>query len=165
MKKIIKELIPYIIIVIIVVLIRTFIVTPVQVDGESMYPTLLDNELLLLKKYDHSYDRFDIVVFKYNNSKLVKRIIGLPGEKISYKNNVLYINNQEIDNINLDSYTYDFDLSELGFDTIPEGYYFVLGDNRTNSLDSRAIGLVPEENILGVTNFSIFPFKRFGIIK
>lgn len=163
--KFIKELIPYIVIIVVVVLIRTFIITPVQVDGESMYPTLLDNQILILKKYDHSYDRFDIVVFKYNNSKLVKRIIGLPGETVSYKNNTLYINNKEIDNINLDAYTYDFDLSELGLDKIPEGYYFVLGDNRTNSLDSRMIGLVPENSILGVTNFSIFPFTKFGTIK
>ena len=87
--KFIKELVPYIVIIVVVVLIRTFIVTPVQVDGESMYPTLLDNQILILKKYDHSYDRFDIVVFKYNNSKLVKRVIGLPGETVSYKNNIL----------------------------------------------------------------------------
>lgn len=163
--KFIKELVPYIVIIIVVVLLRTFIVTPVQVDGESMYPTLLDNQILILKKYDHSYDRFDIVVFKYNNSKLVKRVIGLPEETVSYKNNTLYINNKEIDNIKLDAYTYDFDLSELGFDKIPEGYYFVLGDNRTNSLDSRMIGLIKEDSILGVTNFSVFPFNRFGIIK
>ena len=163
--KFIKELVPYIVIIVVVVLIRTFIVTPVQVDGESMYPTLLDNQILILKKYDHSYDRFDIVVFKYNNSKLVQRIIGLPGETVSYKNNTLYINDKEIDNIKLDAYTYDFNLSELGFDKIPKGYYFVLGDNRTNSLDSRMIGLIPEDSILGVTNFSIFPFKRFGTIK
>lgn len=165
MKKFMKELIPYVIIVIVVVLIRTFIITPVQVDGESMYPTLLDNQLLLLKKYDHSYERFDIVVFNYNSSKLVKRIIGLPLENISYKNNTLYIDNKAIENISLDSYTYDFDLSELGFDEIPEGYYFVLGDNRTNSLDSRSIGLISEDSILGVAQFSIFPFNRFGIIK
>lgn len=163
--KFIKELVPYIVIIVVVVLIRTFIVTPVQVDGESMYPTLLDNQILILKKYDHSYDRFDIVVFKYNNSKLVKRVIGLPGETVSYKNNILYINNKEIDNIKLDAYTYDFDLSEIGFDKIPEGYYFVLGDNRTNSLDSRMIGLIPEDSIMGTTNFSIFPFKKFGSIK
>ncbi len=141
--KFIKELVPYIVIIVVVVLIRTFIVTPVQVDGESMYPTLLDNQILILKKYDHSYDRFDIVVFKYNNSKLVKRVIGLPGETVSYKNNILYINNKEIDNIKLDAYTYDFDLSEIGFDKIPEGYYFVLGDNRINSLDSRIKFLIP----------------------
>ena len=63
--KIIKELIPYVVIIVTVVLIRTFIITPVQVDGLSMYPTLKDNEILLLKKYDKNYKRFDIVVLKY----------------------------------------------------------------------------------------------------
>lgn len=162
--KFLKEIIPYIIVVVVAIIIRTFIVTPVQVDGESMYPTLYDNEILLLKKYDHSYERFDIVVFDYNNSKLVKRIIGLPGEYVEYKNNELYINNKKID-FKLDAYTYDFDLSELGFKQIPEDYYLVLGDNRTNSIDSRRIGLIPKENILGTTTFSIFPFDKFGSIK
>lgn len=162
--KFIKEITPYIIVVIVALLIRTFIVTPVQVDGESMYPTLDDNEILLLKKYDHSYERFDIVVFDYNNSKLVKRIIGLPGEYVEYKNNELYINNKKLD-FKLDAYTYDFELSELGFKQIPEDYYLVLGDNRTNSIDSRRIGLIPKENILGTTTFSIFPFNKFGKIK
>lgn len=162
--KYIKEIIPYIIVVIVAILIRTFIVTPVQVDGESMYPTLDDNEILLLKKYDHSYERFDIVVFNYNNSKLVKRIIGLPGEYVEYKNNELYINEEKV-GFKLDAYTYDFELSELGFKQIPEDYYLVLGDNRTNSIDSRRIGLIPKSNILGTTTFSIFPFNRFGKIE
>ena len=162
--KFLKEIIPYIIVIVVAIIIRTFIVTPVQVDGESMYPTLYDNEILLLKKYDHSYERFDIVVFDYNNSKLVKRIIGLPGEYVEYKNNELYINNKKID-FKLDAYTYDFNLSELGFKQIPEGYYLVLGDNRTNSIDSRRIGLIPKENILGTTTFSIFPLNKFGNIK
>ena len=161
--KFLKEIIPYIIIIIVAILIRTFIVTPVQVDGESMYPTLDNNEILLLKKYDRSYERFDIVVFNYNNSKLVKRIIGLPGEYVEYKENELYINNVKID-FELDTYTYDFKLSELGFKQIPDDYYLVLGDNRTNSIDSRRIGLIPKEDILGTTTFSIFPFNKFGKI-
>ena len=162
--KFLKEIIPYILVVLVAILIRTFIVTPVQVDGKSMYPTLDDNEILLLKKYDHSYERFDIVVFNYNSSKLVKRVIGLPGEYVEYKNNELYINNEKIE-FKLDSYTYDFELSELGFKQIPEDYYLVLGDNRINSLDSRRIGLIPKENILGTTTFSIFPFDKFGRIE
>jgi len=161
--KFIKEIIPYIIVVLVAIFIRTFIVTPVQVDGQSMYPTLDDNEILLLKKYDHSYERFDIIVFNYNNSKLVKRIIGLPGEYVEYKNNKLYINNKEMV-FELEAYTYDFELSELGYKQIPDDYYLVLGDNRTNSIDSRRIGLIPKENILGTTNFVVFPFDKFGKI-
>ena len=163
--KYIKELLPYIVVVLLAVAIRTFIITPVQVDGSSMYPTLLDNEILLLKKYDNSYERFDIVVFNYNKSRLVKRIIGLPGEYVEYKSNELYIDGEKIDSVKLDAYTYDFNLSELGYNKIPDDYYLVLGDNRTNSVDSRMIGLVNKKDILGTTNFSLFPIKTFGFIK
>ena len=79
MKKIIKEVYPYIIIIVCVVLFRTFIATPVRVDGNSMNDTLNNNDILILNKLDTSYERFDIVVINYGNTKLVKRIIGLPG--------------------------------------------------------------------------------------
>lgn len=162
-NKFFKATIPYIIIVIVVALIRTFIVTPVQVEGLSMYSTLDDKEVLLLKKYDKSYDRFDIVVFNYNGTKLIKRVIGLPGETVSYKDNELYINDKYVDEYFLNGQeTYDFDLEELGYDKIPKGYYFVMGDNRDNSTDSRIIGLVSASEIEGTTNFAIFPFDRFG---
>lgn len=162
--KFIREIIPYLIIVLLAIIIRTFIVTPVQVDGESMYPTLYNNEILLLKKYDKNYERFEIVVFKYNNSKLVKRVIGLPGETVSYKNNELYINGEKVEDVDLDVYTSDFDLSDLGYKVIPDDYYFVLGDNRINSIDSRRIGLISKDDILGTTSFAIFPFNKFGHI-
>lgn len=157
--KFIKDTIPYIIILISVIIIRTFIVTPVIVNGESMYDTLKDKDILLLKKYDKKYDRNEIIVFNYNNSKLVKRIIGLPGEYVSYKNGKLYINGEEFQD-NFSYLTYDFELSDLGYKVIPEGYYFVLGDNRTRSSDSRMIGLIKKEDILGSTSFSILPFKK-----
>lgn len=163
MKKY-KDIISIIGIVLGVILIRSFIVTPVIVNGTSMYPTLDDSEMLLLKKYDHSYDRFDIIVFNYNNDYLVKRIIGLPGENVKYIDNELYINGEKIKDVELDTKTKDFTLNELGYETIPENYYFVLGDNRNNSTDSRIIGLVNENDIIGITNFSLLPIKSFGKI-
>ena len=91
-EKFFKELIPYIIIIIVVILIRTFIITPVRVDGDSMNPTLENTNLLLLEKFNKNYKRFDVIVFNHNNTKLVKRIIGLPGDSIEYKTDKLYIN-------------------------------------------------------------------------
>lgn len=165
LKKIFKELLPYIIIVIVVVLIRTFIVTPVQVVGTSMVPTLSDKQILVLKKYDKKFDRFDIVVFDYNDSTLIKRVIGLPGEHVEYKDNKLYINGKKVDEDFIDDTTNDFDLSEIDYKIIPEGYYFVMGDNRNNSTDSRFIGLIKEDQIKGSSTFSLFPFKTFGKIE
>lgn len=164
-KNIVKELIPYIVIIIVVVLLRTFVITPVQVEGASMYPTLKDNEILLLKKYDHSFERFDIIVFNYNGSKLIKRIVGFPGEYVEYKDNKLFINDKQVkENFISTQKTGDFKLEELGYDKIPHDSYFVMGDNRTNSTDSRMIGLVSEDDIYGATNFGLFPFSEFGKI-
>lgn len=164
MKNFIKSIIPYVVILIVVVLIRTFIITPIQVDGESMYSTLSDNEILLLKKYDKSYDRFDVIVFDYNGSKLIKRIIGMPGDNVRYKDNKLYINGKYVEEkfLTNNQITNDFKLKEIGYNKIPKGYYFVLGDNRTNSTDSRIIGLVSSDDISGITDLAIFPFNKIG---
>lgn len=159
-----KELIPYIIVILLVVLIRTFIITPVRVNGSSMESTLYDGDILLLNKYDESYKRFDIVVLRYQNEKLVKRVVGLPGEKVAYIDNKLYINGKVVDEPFINEATENFSLRELGMDKIPEGYYFVIGDNRDNSLDSRFIGLISEDDIDGKVVFCIFPFKSFGSI-
>lgn len=157
--KIIKQIIPYVVILLVVVVIRTFIVTPVIVSGSSMDNTLNDGDILLLNKYDKTYERYDVIVFDYQNTKLVKRVIGLPGENVKYEDGVLYIDEVEYeDKFSLD--TIDFDLNDLGIDTIPEGYYFVLGDNRMKSSDSRIIGLISEKDINGTTTFSLWPFKK-----
>ncbi len=154
--KFLKEAVPYIIILIAVLVVRAFLFTPVIVSGTSMADTLKDGEILILKKYDKSYERFDIVVFNYNNSKLVKRIIGLPGETVEYKDGVLYINGSQVDDP-FASKTRDFKLSNLNIDVIPEGYYFVMGDNRNNSSDSRIIGPISLDSIEGTTTFSLWP--------
>lgn len=157
--KFIKELFPYAVILVVVVIIRTFIATPVIVSGSSMDDTLNDGDILLLAKFDRSYERNDIVVFDYNDSKLVKRVIGLPGEHIKYDEGVLYINGEVVTD-EFANATIDFDLNYLGYDVIPEGYYFVMGDNRMKSSDSRIIGLISEKDINGTAIFSIWPFTK-----
>jgi len=161
-KKLIKDLIPYVVIIIVVVLIRTYIVTPVIVVGDSMVPTLKDNQVLLLNKFDYKFnkiERYDIVVIEVEGSEIIKRIIGLPGEIIEYRNNTLYINGHEEETIyNFD--TEDFNLESIcNCEKIPQDKYLVLGDNRTVSSDSRIIGLIDKENIKGSTTISIWPIK------
>lgn len=151
-----KELLSYAIILIVVIVIRTFIITPVIVSGDSMYDTLKNGNILILKKYDRSYERGDVVVFNYRDSKLVKRVIGLPGEVVTYVDGVLYINGVMVED-EFASDTNDFKMEDIGFDFIPDGQYLVLGDNRMNSSDSRSIGLVSSENIIGVTSLKIWP--------
>lgn len=167
MKKIIKDIIPYISIILIVVLIRSFIVTPVRVTGYSMYPTFDDGQILILNKTKKEYKRFDVVVVNYNGEKLIKRVIGLPGEHIQYKNNKLYVNGKYVEEsfLNSDVKTNDFDIIDLMITSfIPKDSYLVLGDNRENSTDSRVFGFVKKDNILGTTIFSVFPFTKFGTI-
>ena len=144
-----KEIIPYLIIIIVVVLIRTFIITPIRVDGLSMYSTLNDGDILFLEKYDKDYKRYDIVVFENGNDRLIKRVIGLPGDKIEYKNNKLYINGKYTKEkfLTNNQKTFDFTIEDIGYKKIPNGYYFVLGDNRTNSTDSRILGPIKKDKI------------------
>ncbi len=161
--KYIKEIIIYASIIVTVILLRTFIITPVTVDGQSMEPTLHDNNVLLLEKYNKNYKRLDVVVIDLNGEKLIKRIIGLPGEYIAYKDNILFVNNIQTEDVGNIPKTSDFELSDFGYDVIPEDYYFVLGDNRINSSDSRVFGLIHKDDIIGTTSFRIFPISELGL--
>ena len=156
-NKFIKEIIPYIVIILVVVLVRTYIITPVIVVGDSMVPTLKENQILLLNKFDYKFNeiqRYDIVVIEVGNGEIIKRVIGLPGE------NTLYINGHEEEAI------YNFDTENLSLkeicncDKIPQDKYLVLGDNREVSSDSRGpIGLIDKDAIKGSTKISIWPIK------
>ena len=167
--KFMKEILPYICVIIFVILLRHFIITPIQVVGTSMVPNLENGELMLLNKITYNFndvERFDIVVVDYPDEPLIKRIVGLPGEKIEYKNNKLYINNKLVaEKFDTNGKTGNYDISESGYKVIPEDMYFVMGDNRINSTDSRSIGPIKKEQILGKANFVLYPFNKFGFIK
>ena len=146
MKK--KEILVYVLIIVFVILIKIFVVTPVVVRGQSMYKTLHNKDVMILNKLSYKFNdikRFDI--------------------KIEYKNNKLYVNGKRVkenfDKID-DTTLEDYNTEELGSITVPKGYYFVLGDNRKNSADSRVIGFIKEKSIQGKASYTIFPFTRFG---
>lgn len=160
MKEKIKEISPYVLIVVVIVVIRIFLATPVKVDGDSMYNTLNDNDIVLLSKLS-SIDRFDIIVLKENdnNATIIKRVIGMPGDKVKIRNNKIYINNKIIEDEYAYGETSDYDEITLGDDE-----YFVLGDNRLISKDSRYFGAIKKSDIKGKAVFRLFPFTKFGSI-
>ncbi len=158
--KLLKEAIPYIIIIVVVLLLRAYVVTPIRVNGLSMYDTLEGDEIMILWKLGE-IERYDIVVadVKVSGSDdvVIKRVYGLPGETISCEDGKIYINGSLIE----DEYGYR-ETSDFGPVTLGENEYFLLGDNREISLDSRVFGKVTRDEIEGTTNFILLPFKKFG---
>ena len=173
--NIVKELLSLIIYIGIVVLICYFILNFVgcrsKVDGASMNPTLEDKDNLWVDKLSYTFGdpkRFDVVIFNYDeNTTYVKRIIGLPGETVRIdQNGNIYINGKLLK----ENYGKETMLNNgrAGSDVyLGSDEYFVLGDNRNNSIDSRwsDVGNVSREDIVGKVVLRIYPFKSFGLIK
>ncbi|MFS7206908.1 signal peptidase I [Carnobacterium divergens] len=176
-KEILSTLMTLLVALGIVMLLRTFIFTPVIVKGESMNPTLENNDRILLLKME-KVKRFDIVTFPAPDNpseNYVKRVIGLPGDEISYKNDILTINGKNYDEPYLTEFkanlpagenlTTDFTLEQIsGVSKVPTGKYLVLGDNRQNSKDGRMIGFIDADDIQGVADYRIWPITTFGRI-
>ncbi len=159
-KNIVKEIYPYILVILAVIIVKTYLFTPVIVNGKSMMNTLHDHDIMILNKIGmkiQDIQRFDIVVIQTGNTKIIKRIIGLPGETIEYQDNQLYINDKKVEDSYGSDVTYDIPKQR-----IPENTYYVLGDNRTDSVDSRILGFIPKSEILGKATFVIYPFNRIG---
>ncbi len=160
-----KDFIDYLIIILVVILLRTFVVTPAVVRQQSMEPTLFERDVILINKLG-KFNRFDVVVIDLGEEYIIKRVIGLPGEHIEYIDNKLYVNGKYVEEAFLDDsvITVDFDILNIGINNITNDSYFVLGDNRTNSTDSRVIGVINKKDIIGKTNTIIFPFKHIKSI-
>lgn len=156
-------------------LVITFVGQRTEVDGESMETTLSDKDNLIVDKLTYRFkepERFDIIVFPFQykeDTYYIKRIIGLPGEKVQIdKNGTIYINDKVLE----ESYGKEIIQPErVGIAAEPiqlgEDEYFVLGDNRNNSSDSRTeiVGNIHRRDIIGRAWIRIWPFNKFGILK
>ena len=162
----------FIVAFIIVGAVYIFLGRPFTVSGASMYPTLQNGDRMILSKIG-DINRFDVVVLKApdENVEYIKRVIGMPGDTLELKQGVLYINGKKIEQpfINTEAlqkqtvFIDDFTLQSLTGETkIPEGKYFVMGDNRGVSRDSRMIGLIDRKAIEGKAVFTIWPMNQFG---
>lgn len=155
-----KELMPYIVIFVFVILLKLFVVTPIRVNGTSMMNTLHPKDIMILNKTAYltkGPKRFDIVVVRLDDEDIIKRVIGLPGEVIEYKNNVLYVNGKKVE-----EKVKGLETADYKSEKIPAGSYLVMGDNREASYDGRAFGFIKKNQILGRTSLVILPFNRIG---
>lgn len=176
-KELLNTILFFVGLAVLLFLLRQFVFTPVVVKGHSMDPTLADGERVIALK-NTEIKRFDIVTFPAPDEpkkSYIKRVIGLPGDTVEYKSDVLYINDKEVKEPYLDEFksavtdgsplTLDFTLSEVtGEQKVPEGEYFVMGDNRRNSKDGRMIGFINKKDISGDVKFVLWPLNRFGTI-
>ena len=166
--------------VLLAAVIRYFFFAPIVVDGLSMMPTLNDQDRMIVNKFSYQIgepDRFDIIVFHApENKDYIKRVIGLPGDTVEYKDDILYVNGKAFEEPYLEELKNDeildgpltepFTLKEkIGQETVPEGELFVMGDNRRFSKDSRHIGTVPMEEVLGKTSLVYWPIEEIGMAK
>ncbi|MGG4264366.1 signal peptidase I, partial [Peribacillus simplex] len=150
---------------------------PIVVDGESMMPTLENHERIILNKFGtkiNDINRFDIIVFQVTKEKdYIKRVIGLPGDHIEYRNDTLYINGEKYEESYLTKYkkknqplTFDFKVEDYtGENVVPENELFVMGDNRQNTTDSRQIGTISIDKVKGKANFVYWPIKDIELLR
>ncbi len=167
-REFIIDFVKLIVVIVIILFLMIYVVSITQVVGSSMSSTLENGDVLILNKFKYRFTdikRGDIISLEYADTKyLIKRVIGLPGDNISIKNNNLYLNDElYVENYLDEGLVYDdFDLSDLGYETIPDDMYLVLGDNREDSLDSREIGLISKDEVIGKVSFRIWPLNKLA---
>ena len=167
--------------VLIALVIRTFVFEPVKVDGASMNDTLANGEIMYISKLRYTSfpwfngrvsvfgdpQRFDVVICRYPNrgwTNFVKRIVGVPGDTIAIVDGYLYVNGEKYDEPYINDEYRKGHFSYFPETTVGEGQYFVMGDHRNNSNDSRSIGTIDRSMIVGRVVQVLFPFPSFRSI-
>lgn len=155
------------------VMVYLFLFSPQEVSGQSMYPTFHDKDLVITDKITlrlHELKRGEVVIFKSPTNKeidYIKRVIGLPGETILLQDSKFYIDGKELEEPYLASTVYTGEESFLKEGqpfTVPEGTYFVCGDNRPHSSDSREFGPIALEDFIGKVLFRYWPANDFWVV-
>lgn len=155
----------------VLVMVYLFLVSPQEISGASMEPNFHNGEYILTNKVLTKFrdpERGDVVVFKSPRNKevdYIKRIIGLPGDTVKLENNTFFVNGQKMDEPYLapDVVVFGGSFLQEGSEIIvPPGQYFVVGDNRPHSSDSREFGPVPMEDFIGTVFFRYWPFEQMG---
>lgn len=155
-------------------LFRAFVLQPFMVDGNSMEPNYHDKEYLLVSRLSYHVrqpQRGEVIIFRFPREPqydYIKRIIALPGEEVTIKEGKIYVNGQFLDEKYLspeEQTIANGSLTETFQKTLAIDEYFVLGDNRSHSSDSREWGAVPKANIIGRAWFVVYPIKNFGLVK
>ena len=175
MKEIIKELAGWLLYIVLIIAFTWFVVTFVgqrtEVSGSSMETTLSDKDQLIVDKMTYRFrdpKRYDIVVFPYqyqDNTYYIKRIIGLPGETVQILSGMVYIDGMRLDEHYGNEIMENPGIAEEPL-TLGEDEYFVLGDNRNNSSDSRAsdVGLIHRKDLIGRAWVRVWPLSQIGVI-
>lgn len=155
-------------IVVLAILIHYFVFTIIPISGESMYPNFHDRDWAAIDKFTYLTSmpqRGDVVAVRFpgdpDNEKYIKRIIGLPGETIAVKEGIVYINEKKLPEIYLPE---GIITQPEGSITLQDDEYYLIGDNRLNSSDSRKWGSVTAKEIIGKARFIVFPLSRYQSI-
>lgn len=154
--------------IILTFLIKTFVLSTSIVEGESMNPTLVNGDRLVFNKFIYLIgepDRGDVVIIQNLHKNYVKRVIALPGETIEMTDHTLIINNKQYDQLFI-SEEAKKNTGNFGPIKVPEDSYFVMGDNRAISMDSRhELGFINKDNIIGRSEFIFYPFDAWSITR
>ena len=188
-KEIISWILTILVAVVAALVIRSVVFEPVRVDGHSMDDTLADGEVMFVSKFDYSSTwlclpwqsaeekenaprftlgdgpaRFDVVICRYpgrGDTNFVKRVVGLPGDTVELREGYLYVNGEKYEEPYINDAYRTGSLNHFGPETVPEGKYFVMGDHRNNSNDSRSVGAIDRNMIIGHVRQVVFPFDQW----
>ena len=188
-QEILSWVLTILVAVVAALLIRSFIFEPVRVDGESMDDTLANGEIMFVSKFDYSStwlclpwqkeeakenapkitlgagpQRFDVVICRYpgrGDTNFVKRVVGLPGDTVELREGYLYVNGEKYDEPYINDEYRTGSRNDFGPYEVPEGKYFVMGDHRNNSNDSRYVGAIDRDMIVGHVRQVVYPFSQW----